>query len=113
MDFEAAPPRLDSRPVDLEISRAPSGVRLDSYLASAFPGHSRSLLQKVIEAGAVTVNGGPAKASQKVRDGDHVRLWLPASTAAAPAAEDIPLEIVYEDEVLAVVNKPPNMVVHP
>src|SRR5579871_4853722 len=99
--------------VDLTVKLKVDGVRLDQYLVSAFPGYSRSVFQKVIEAGAVTVQGHPAKASYKVRNGDQIRLWLPAPAHNAPAAEDIPLEVIYEDEWLAVVNKPADMVVHP
>src|SRR5205085_3051339 len=64
-------------------------------------------------AAAVTVNGGAAKASYKVRHGDHVRVWMPGPTSEVPVAEDIPLEVLYEDEFLAVINKPADMVVHP
>jgi 23S rRNA pseudouridine1911/1915/1917 synthase len=99
--------------IDLTVKLKVDGVRLDQYLVSAFPGYSRSVFQRVIEAGAVTVQGHPAKASYKVRNGDQIRIWLPAPVHDAPAAEDIPLEVIYEDEWLAVVNKPADMVVHP
>jgi 23S rRNA pseudouridine1911/1915/1917 synthase len=71
------------------------------------------VFQKVIEATAVTVNGNPAKASYKVRNGDQIRIWLPAPHSDVPVAEDIPLEVLYEDEYLALINKPADMVVHP
>jgi 23S rRNA pseudouridine1911/1915/1917 synthase len=70
-------------------------------------------LQKVIDSGSVLVNGQPAKASYRVRYGDHVRVWLPEPSHDLPVPEDIPLDILYEDEFLAVVNKPSDMVVHP
>jgi 23S rRNA pseudouridine1911/1915/1917 synthase len=113
MDLEPQPPGPESRPVDLVIHRVPDAPRLDSYLAGTFPGHSRSLLQKAIEVGAVTVNGKPAKSSQKLREGDQIRLWLPPPAPPTVVPEDIPLTVVYEDDYLAVINKPPNMVVHP
>jgi 23S rRNA pseudouridine1911/1915/1917 synthase len=89
------------------------GVRLDQYLAGVFADFSRSVVRRVIDAGGVEVNGKPAKASYKVRHGDRILIRPPEPTRPAPIAEDIPLEILYEDESLAVVNKPADMVVHP
>src|SRR5205823_11105922 len=73
----------------------------------------RSIIQKVIEAGGVQVNGRLAKASYKVRPDDQVRVVFPPPAHDLPEAEDIPLSVLYEDEYLALVNKPANMVVHP
>src|SRR5262249_13572626 len=78
-----------------------------------FPDYSRTLIRKAIDAGSVLVNGASAKASYKVRNGDQIRIWLPESTHPAPMAEDIPLQSLYEDEFLAIINKPYDMVVHP
>ncbi len=103
----------ENRVIDLTAKRKVEGLRLDQYLVGMFPDFSRSVIQKVIDAAAVTVNGKPAKASYKVRCGDHVRVWLPEPTHDLPEPEDIPLDILYEDEFLAVVNKPHDMVVHP
>src|SRR5260370_28626353 len=99
--------------IDLTASRKPEGTRLDQYLVSVFPDLSRSVLQKVIEAGKVLVNGQAAKASYKVRAGDQIRIWPPEPGHDQPMPEDIPLHILYEDEFLAVINKPVDMVVHP
>lgn len=88
-------------------------LRLDHYLTSQFTDLSRSLIQKAIEAGEVLLNGKPTKASAKVRNLDHIRIRLPEPTHDIPQPEDIPLEILYEDEYLALINKPPDMVVHP
>ncbi len=88
-------------------------LRLDQYLVSQFPDYSRSVVQRVIEAGGVQVNGKPAKASYKVRHGDHIRVLPPEPTHPTPVPEDIPLHILYEDPYLAIVNKPADMVVHP
>jgi 23S rRNA pseudouridine1911/1915/1917 synthase len=93
--------------------RQVDGQRLDQYLAALNPDYSRSLIRKAIDAGTVTVNGGAAKASYKVRTGDVIRLWLPKARAGVPVPEEIPLDILYEDEYLALINKPPDMVVHP
>ena len=88
--------------------------RLDQYLVAMFSDYSRSVVQRVIDAGGVQVNGKPAKASYKVRHGDHIRIQPPEPTPPdCRSPEDIPLEILYEDEFLAVVNKPADMVVHP
>lgn len=89
------------------------GKRIDAYLASRYPDYSRSVIQKVIDAKAVLINGQPTKASYKVRLDDQIRVWLPELADEAPIPEEIPLHVVYEDEALTVVNKPPGMVVHP
>ena len=87
--------------------------RLDSYLASRIPNWSRSRLQRLIENDDVLVNGKTSKASYKLRNQDEIEVELvtPASEAFTP--EDIPIDIVYEDESLLVVNKPAGLVVHP
>ncbi len=99
--------------VEITVKHKTEGCRLDQYLVSAFSGFSRSLIQKAIDAGTVTVNGAAAKASYRVRYDDHIRLRVPDPAADAPSPEDIPLDVIYEDECLAVVNKPADMVVHP
>jgi 23S rRNA pseudouridine1911/1915/1917 synthase len=88
-------------------------MRLDQYLSNMFGEFSRSSVRRVIDAGGVSVNGKPAKASYKVRHGDEILIRPPEPTRPGPAAEDIPLEVLYQDEHLAVINKPANMVVHP
>jgi 23S rRNA pseudouridine1911/1915/1917 synthase len=107
-----APP-ASTKVIDLTAKRKVEGQRLDQYLTAMFPDYSRSVIRKVIDAGAVMVNGQTAKASYRVRHDDHVRIWLPAPLHDVPVPEDIPLEILYEDEFLALVNKPADMVVHP
>ena len=89
------------------------GVRLDQYLTGLFPDFSRSVVQRVIDAGGVAVNGKTAKASYRVRHGDHIRVLPPEPTHPLPVPEDIPLEVLYQDEYLAAINKPADMVVHP
>jgi 23S rRNA pseudouridine1911/1915/1917 synthase len=89
------------------------GVRLDQYLTGVFADFSRSVVRRVIDAGGVEVNGKTAKASYKVRHGDRILIRPPEPAHPSPVAEDIPLEVLYEDEFLAVVNKPADMVVHP
>ena len=88
-------------------------MRLDQYLVHHFPDFSRTLIRKAIDAGSVVVNGQPSKASHKLRTGDVLRIFLPRPPREQPTPEDIPLEVLYEDEYLALVNKPADMVVHP
>jgi 23S rRNA pseudouridine1911/1915/1917 synthase len=90
-----------------------AGKRLDAWLAQAIPDISRSRVQLLITAGQVRVEGAPAKASLKLRGGETIAIEgepRPAPLHATP--EDIPLDILYEDEFLAVVNKPAGMMVH-
>jgi 23S rRNA pseudouridine1911/1915/1917 synthase len=101
------------RTVELTAGHKVEGLRLDQYLVGLFPDYSRSVVRRVIDAGDVLVNDRPGKASYKVRQGDRVKITLPAPTHDLPVPEDIPLKILYEDDYLAVVNKPHDMVVHP
>lgn len=100
-------------PVEIVARIKGEPLRLDQFLAQQLPDVSRSLIRKAVDADAVTVNGSLTKASYKVRPGDLIRIQLPDSGHDLPVPEDIPLEILYEDDVLAVINKPANMVVHP
>ena len=90
-----------------------AGTRLDVYLASQFDGWSRARLQRLIENEDVHVNGKVAKPSYKLREHDEIEVELISPPADFFTPENIPLEIVYEDETLAVVNKPAGLVVHP
>jgi 23S rRNA pseudouridine1911/1915/1917 synthase len=100
-------------PIDIDVKIKAEGMRLDRYLALHFPDFSRSVFQDAIDGGNVAVNGKPSKSSYKVRHGDHLRIQLPEPKHDLPVPEDIPLEILYEDQWLALINKPPDMVVHP
>lgn len=88
-------------------------MRLDAYLADRIEGWSRSKLQKLIENEDVLVNEKSVKPSHKVRDNDEIEVELVEIQATVFEPENIPLDIVYEDEFLAVINKPAGMVVHP
>src|SRR6476659_3705158 len=90
-----------------------TGTRLDIYLASQFEGWSRARLQRLIENEDVLVNGRVAKPSYKLREHDEIEVDLIAPPADLFTPENIPLEIVYEDETPVVVNKPAGLVVHP
>ena len=90
------------------------GDRLDAYLSTQIPELSRSRIQKAVRAGEVLINGEPAKkVSRKVRENEQIRLRFNPPKPAKVAAEDIPLDIVYEDSDLLVLNKRAGMVVHP
>ncbi len=111
MDASLSSP-ADERIVEL-IAKCRENPRLDLYLVSMFSDYSRSVVQRVIDAGGVSVNEKPAKASYRVRHGDRIRIEKPEPTHPTPLPEDIALDILYEDEFLAAVNKPSDMVVHP
>ncbi|MGI8786519.1 MAG: RluA family pseudouridine synthase [Pyrinomonadaceae bacterium] len=89
------------------------GKRLDAFLSEKIEGWSRSRLQKLIDDGDATVNQNQTKSSYKLRAGDEIEVELIELPVETFEPENIPLEIVYEDEFLAVINKPAGMVVHP
>lgn len=106
-------PARSREPVDLVVRIKTEGIRLDQFLHTHLADYSRSELQRAIEAGGITVNEKPSKPSYKVRNNDRLHVAMPAHTFDLPVPEDIPLDVLYQDEFLAVINKPANMVVHP
>ena len=91
-----------------------AGIRLDQALSQLYPDYSRSRLQGWIKEGLVRLNGQPAEAKSKVWGGETVELSPQAQPEElAFVAQDIPLNVVHEDETLLIVNKPPGLVVHP
>lgn len=98
---------------DWKVADGEAGERLDRFLAARVPEHSRSGLQRLIDASKVLVNGGSSKPSYRLRAGDRVRLELPEASPSGLAVEPMPLRILFEDAILLVVDKPPGMVVHP
>jgi 23S rRNA pseudouridine1911/1915/1917 synthase len=119
----ALPQTPDSNPIDyideedfiaLEMSHEVAGERLDKILAAALPDYSRNRLKSWVEAGAVMVDGKITKARYLLRGGESIKVFpqeMPEQFAFSP--ENIPLDIVYEDDSIIVVNKPPGLVVHP
>ncbi|MDO4574592.1 MAG: RluA family pseudouridine synthase [Planctomycetia bacterium] len=95
------------------VESSQSGWRLDKFLVYHFPDYSRVLMRNAIMAGNVSVDDGPVKPAFKLLPGQRVRILLPERRREAPQAEDIPLDILYEDAWVVAVNKPPGMVVHP
>ena len=102
-----------ARPETLTIEHSHPGERLDAFLRRKIPAMSRGAIQRLIEQGHITVNAKPTKATHTPRAGEVVRIEIPAAKAAEAKAEDIPLEILYEDKALLVLNKPAGIVVHP
>ena len=96
-----------------EIKAEHQGQRLDKIICSEEESVSRSTVQKLISEGLVTVNGNVATKSLKVKTGDVIFLEIPDPVELQAVAQDIPVEIIYEDDDLLVVNKPRGMVVHP
>jgi 23S rRNA pseudouridine1911/1915/1917 synthase len=103
----------DSTDLSFTIEADQAGIRLDVYLASQIQGWSRARLQRLIENEDVLVNSKPSKPSYKLREHDKIEVELIAPAGEFFTPENIPIEIVYEDETLVVVNKPAGMVVHP
>ena len=89
------------------------GERLDAFVARVAPELTRSAAQKLIEQGAVTRNGKPGKKNDKLNPGDEISVTIPEPKEVDIVAKDIPLDIVYEDEDVVVINKPKGLVVHP
>lgn len=89
------------------------GERIDRYLAEELEDRSRSYLQKLIKEGYIKVNGKPVKSNYRLVLGDRVNVILPEAKEPDIAAENIPLDILYEDQDIIIVNKPKQMVVHP
>lgn len=90
-----------------------SGKRLDQVLAVLLPEHSRAFVKKVVDAGGVHVGGKEAKSSRKMKAGEEIQVRLPEPDPLDAKPEDLPLEILYEDNDLIVIDKQPGMVAHP
>lgn len=88
-------------------------ARLDTWLTGIVPEHSRSRWQTLIKEGRVTVNGAPCKANQKIHAGDRAEWFIPDPAPAVPQAENISLDVLYEDRHMIAINKPAGLVVHP
>ena len=90
-----------------------AGERLDAFLARSVPELTRSAAQKLLESGCVTLNGKKAKKNDRTNPGDEICVEIPEPQEVDIVAKEIPLEIVYEDEDVIVINKPKGLVVHP
>ncbi len=97
----------------LQVSADHVAQRLDRFLDECLPELTRSQIKRLIDDGAVTLNGVTSKAGCKLRGGETVKVVLPQPVAATAEAEEIPLHVLYEDAALIVIDKPAGMVVHP
>jgi 23S rRNA pseudouridine1911/1915/1917 synthase len=107
------PQELSSEPLVLTVEPEHAGARLDAYLAEKFPLYSRVLLRKIIAARGVLVDGQPTKVAYRLRPGQTIAATLPELPRQAPRPENIPLTVLYEDDWIVAIDKPPGMVVHP
>ncbi len=114
-DISVAPSELllSAEPVQLTVEARAHGWRLDHYLCRLFPNYSRALFQSAINEQAVLVNGLDAKPSKRLRVNDRISVRLPERADSTLPAEDIPLDVLYEDASLIVLNKQADMIVHP
>src|SRR4051794_22617303 len=96
---------LSSEPVELVVSEDHAGLRLDYFLAQQFPSYSRVHVRRIINAAGVKVDGKRAKAAHRLRAGERVSIILPEIRRGGSSPEDIPLDVLYEDADLAVINK--------
>ncbi len=97
----------------LTVEEEGGGARCDRFLADKLPDLSRSRIQELIAEGAVLVGGKPAKNSRRLAEGEKVEIRIPEPTVTEVLPEAIPLDILYEDDDLLIVNKPKGMTVHP
>ncbi len=104
---------MASRSEVLTIEHSLPSERLDTYLRGKFPAVSRGAIQRLIEQGDIRVNGRPVKPTHAPRAGEQVEVHWPEARATEAQPEAIPLDILYEDDALLVLNKPPGLVVHP
>jgi len=100
-------------PVEIAVKSGLEEYRLDVYLAKRFPEYSRTLIQRLIKDELIKVNNRIAKPSHKLNQGDMINIQLPSLIKPQMIAQDIPIDIIYEDNDFIAINKPPNMVVHP
>jgi len=104
---------MSGRSETLTIPQSRPGVRLDTYLRSIYQAVSRGAIQRLIEEGHIRVNGQNTKPTYSPRAGDVIDVHWPEARPARAEPEDIPLDVLYEDKDLLVLNKPPGIVVHP
>ena len=101
------------RELKTTVTAATGGLRIDALLSGEMPELSRNFIQQLIAQGQVTINGRQAKKSDRPETGDKIEVDVPEAKPLEVTAQEIPLDIVYEDQDVIVVNKPRGMVVHP
>ena len=105
--------QLSAEPVMVTVEARAHGWRVDHYLSRLYPNYSRVLFQRAIDEQAVTVNGLAVKASRRLRVNDRLSIRLPAEPDNTLQPENIPIEVLFENESFAVINKAADMVTHP
>src|SRR5580704_6275644 len=106
-------PRPAAGRVEFTVDDDDAGQRLDRYLTARVEHISRNQVQTLIDEGRVLVGGMAKKASLRLEAGEHVAIDVPGAVADTVEPENIPLDIIYSDDALAVINKPAGMIVHP
>ena len=99
--------------LEFNVDASANNIRIARYLADQCPEHSRSYIQKLLKEEQVLVNGRVIKANYKTQSGDYIEFHIPDPEVLDILPENIPLDILYEDDYVLVVNKPKDMVVHP
>ena len=99
--------------LEFNVDASANNIRIDRYLADQCPEHSRSYIQKLLKEEQVLVNGHVIKANYNTQSGDYIEFHIPDPEVLDILPENIPLDILYEDDYVLVVNKPKDMVVHP
>jgi len=99
--------------IQIVAASSAKGMRLDMFLANHFPEPSRTFIQRLIKDGLLTITPGRAKSSHKLQGGELITLKIPEPVELSAEPENIPLNIIYEDEHIIVINKPHKLVVHP
>src|SRR5437773_4926191 len=104
---------MPTRRESINVPRSLPGERLDTYLRSQFPALSRGAIQRLIEQGHIRVNGQSTKPTHHPRAGEQIEIEWPEARPSKVRPEEMPLDILFEDDDLVVLNKPPGLVVHP
>ncbi|MDP6625387.1 MAG: S4 domain-containing protein, partial [Nitrospinota bacterium] len=101
------------RILEFKVLESEKNIRVDLFLSKKSIGLSRSLIKKIIDKGLVLSGRIPLKAKHKIKDGEQIKVIMPPARKLNVEAENIPLDIAFEDDSVIVINKPPGMVVHP
>ena len=104
---------VPGEPIKIVIEARAHGWRVDHYLVRLYPNFSRAAFQRVLDDNGVLINGLPVKMSRRLRVNDSIEFRLPETPDRTLPAEDLPLDILYDDDSLIVINKAANMIVHP
>src|SRR5882757_5579134 len=104
---------MSSRTEHFTVEKSLPSARLDKFLGEKFPAATRGALQRLIEEGQIRVDGQPVKRTHHPHEGEEIQVHWPEAKPAGAKPEKIPLDVLFEDKSLLVVNKPAGLVVHP